>query len=485
MHKPAAQYLRMSTERQDFSMTHQKIVIAAYALEHGYDIVRTFADEGISGLGIDRREGLKSLLAEVLAGKPEFSAVLVYDVSRWGRFQNPDQAACYEFLCHDAGIDILYCAEQFANDGTITSVLLKNIKRVMAAEYSRELSGKVSRAQATLAQQGFWQGGPPGYGLRRQQVRADRQAVRTLEAGEMKGAGNGRTILVPGPPEEVATVRRIFDMYVRNKLGFRAIANVLNADAVPYLEGRQWLVTSVQRILTAERYAGAMVTRKTDRRMGARARRVPSENWLRTEGAFEPIVSSAQFQAAQRRRARLSRRYTDEEILEGLKRAFARQGRLSITVIEADPNLPSIPAFSRRFGSLAAAYKLIGYVPVGKQAIGIRALENRRHLIRHHPSDDIPTNDFMAVLRNLLAAHGRLTGQIIDAELGRWAYRAGARRFGGGRRMYALAGYKPNARQDVTFSASNSESISAEVAEALRQSVLAGADPPLEFVHAA
>ena len=96
--------------------------------------------------------------------------VLVYDVSRWGRFQDPDVSASYEVRCRQAGVTIEYCAEQFRNDGSLSSAIVKQVKRSMAAEYSRELSVKVFAGQSRLIGLGFRQGGPAGYGLRRQLV---------------------------------------------------------------------------------------------------------------------------------------------------------------------------------------------------------------------------------------------------------------------------------------------------------------------------
>jgi hypothetical protein len=61
----------------------------------------------------------------------------------------PDEAAYYEFLCKESGIQVHYCAEEFANDGSLASTILKNMKRVMAGEYSRELSTKVSVAHCS------------------------------------------------------------------------------------------------------------------------------------------------------------------------------------------------------------------------------------------------------------------------------------------------------------------------------------------------
>lgn len=62
-------------------------------------------------------------------------------------FQDVDESAHYEFVCKQNGINIAYCAEQFDNDGSLLSSIVKNIKRVMAAEFSRELSVKVHAGQ--------------------------------------------------------------------------------------------------------------------------------------------------------------------------------------------------------------------------------------------------------------------------------------------------------------------------------------------------
>src|SRR5262245_44658336 len=86
----AAQYVRMSTDHQKYSTANQAEVIAAYAQTRNFAVVRTYADEGLSGLGIYWRDGLKALIADVESGHCDFECVLVYDVSRWGRFQDVD-----------------------------------------------------------------------------------------------------------------------------------------------------------------------------------------------------------------------------------------------------------------------------------------------------------------------------------------------------------------------------------------------------------
>jgi len=143
----AAQYIRMSTEHQQYSTENQANAVRDYAERRGYEIVRTYADEGKSGLRIEGRDQLRQLIRDVERGNTDFQTILVYDISRWGRFQDADESAYYEYVCKRAGIDVQYCAEQFENDGSTQATIFKSVKRAMAGEYSRELSVKVFQAR--------------------------------------------------------------------------------------------------------------------------------------------------------------------------------------------------------------------------------------------------------------------------------------------------------------------------------------------------
>lgn len=114
----AAQYVRMSTDHQQYSIANQEAAIREYASLHGLEVVRTYSDEGRSGVSMAHRSGLQQLLNDVISRSVDFEAVLVYDVSRWGRFQDADESAHYEFLCKQGGIQVHYCAEQFPNDNS-------------------------------------------------------------------------------------------------------------------------------------------------------------------------------------------------------------------------------------------------------------------------------------------------------------------------------------------------------------------------------
>ena len=150
--KRAAQYIRMSTDMQRYSIENQCAAIALFAAARGIAIVRSYIDAARSGLRIEKRSALKALIDDVVCNRAEYKVILVYDVSRWGRFQDIDESAYYEFVCKKAGVSVEYCAEQFENDGSLFAAIVKNLKRAMAGEFSRELSVKVPLAIAVLLQ---------------------------------------------------------------------------------------------------------------------------------------------------------------------------------------------------------------------------------------------------------------------------------------------------------------------------------------------
>lgn len=149
-----AEYVRMSTEHQQYSTQNQAKTIREYAERRGIEIIKTYSDDAKSGLIIGGRDALQQMIADVESGAAEFSVILVYDVTRWGRFQDPDESAHYEYRCRKAGMQVAYCAEQFENDGSPNSTIVKSVKRAMAGEYSRELSVKVFAGQCRLIELG-------------------------------------------------------------------------------------------------------------------------------------------------------------------------------------------------------------------------------------------------------------------------------------------------------------------------------------------
>jgi DNA invertase Pin-like site-specific DNA recombinase len=359
----AAEYVRMSTEHQQYSPTNQLDVMSHYAKGHELSIVKRYDDHGCSGLNLAGRDGLQQLLKDVEDGTAQFSTLLVYDVSRWGRFQDSDESAYYEYILKRAGITVQYCAEQFENDGSMSSSLLKTLKRTMAAEYSRELSVKVFAGQCRLIELGFRQGGPAGYGLRRQLIDRTGAEKCLLQPGERKSFQTDRVILVPGPEAETAIVREIFRSFTADREVEALIAAKLNSRGLLSDLGRPWTRGVVHQILTNPKYMGSNVYNRRSFKLKKKRVRNPRQMWIERRAAFLPIVSPEQFAAAEAIITARHHQSTDDEMLELLRILLRSSGRLSGILIDEAEEMPSSSLYAARFGGLRRAYKLIGWNP--------------------------------------------------------------------------------------------------------------------------
>lgn len=359
----AAEYVRMSTDHQQYSTENQRDAIKRFADAHGIEIVRSFIDAGKSGVGIQGRDALQDLLRTVESGQANFSTILVYDVSRWGRFQEPDEGAYYEFRCVRANIRVQYCAEQFPTDNAPMSAVMKSLKRAMAGEYSRELSAKVFAGQCRLITLGYRQGGTPGYGLRRQLLDQHGQPKAILERGERKSFQLERVILTPGPPMEVATVRRIYRLFTEDRCSEGEIAILLNNEGIPGEGARTWTRRAIRELLTNEKYIGNNVYNRTSTKLQS-SRVVNSvTDWVRCNNAYQPVVDPEIFGKAQEIFSQRDQRYTNEELLRHLRDLLQRYGVLSGLLINEAADMPSTAIYASRFQSLRRAYELIGYTP--------------------------------------------------------------------------------------------------------------------------
>lgn len=377
----AAEYVRMSTEHQKYSTENQAEAIRQYAARRGIEIVRTYADQGKSGLRLDGRDALKQLIADVQNETADFTTILVYDVSRWGRFQDADESAYYEYICKRTGISVQYCAEQFENDGSPVSTIVKGVKRAMAGEYSRELSVKVFAGQCRLIELGFRQGGPPGYGLRRRLIDQSGDVKGLLARGEQKSIQTDRVVLVPGPPKEIDTIRRIYRTFVEEGKLEREIATILNERSVLTDLGRPWTRGTIHQILINEKYIGNNVWNRATFKLKRKRVHNSPEMWIRADGVFEPIVDRLLFDAAQAVIRERSRRYSNEELLDFLRGLFQMHGYLSGLIIDETEHGPSSSAYQSRFGSLLRAYELVGFTPDRDY----RYIEINRALRRMYP----------------------------------------------------------------------------------------------------
>ncbi len=355
-------YARMSTEHQQYSTENQCDVIREYAAKNNMVVVRIYTDDGKSGLQLNGRNSLKQLIDDVNDPGRNFSAILVYDVSRWGRFQDSDESAYYEYICRRAGADVHYCAEQFTHDGSPVSTIVKGVKRAMAGEYSRELSAKVFKGQCRLIQLGYRQGGTAGYGLRRILVDQNGNVKSILAMGEHKSIQTDRVILQPGPPKETDTVRWIYLQFVVERKAEQEIAEELNTRGIKTDWDRPWNRATVHEVLTNEKYVGNNVYNRISFKLKKKRVRNTPEMLIRADGVFEAVVDSDMFVRAQSLITERSRRLSDSELIEWLGGIYRCHGRLSALIIDEHEG-PSSSVFKSRFGSLIRAYQIVGYIP--------------------------------------------------------------------------------------------------------------------------
>lgn len=358
---PVARYMRMSTDHQRYSIANQTAAIDQYAKERDLTIVRDYVDEGISGLTFTARPGLRQLISDVSNGGVQFRRVLVLDVSRWGRFQDPDEAAHYEFLCRSSGIAIDYCAEWFEGAGPMGN-LLKAVKRVMAAEYSRELGDRTLRAQLHLARLGFKQGGKPRYGQVRALQDSDGRVKQHLQPKEWKSVRSDRVGFGWTSATEINVIRSIFQYYHAERRSFKWIAAHLNSSGYPSSTGGLWLPAQIKNVLRNDLVTGLYVFNKASSRLGSRQTANPRSQWVAAP-VVSAIVDRAVFDSVQRRLdARMRNHDRSREALIGdLQRLYRQHGRVNDMILQQDEIAASSRTYADVFGGLRAAMRAAGF----------------------------------------------------------------------------------------------------------------------------
>jgi DNA invertase Pin-like site-specific DNA recombinase len=353
----------MSSDHQRYSITNQSQALAKYAVERNLVIVEAYADEGRSGLNFRGRPALQSLIADVQLAVRPFDVLLVLDISRWGRFQNVDESAYYEFICWSSGVDVVYCAEPFENDGSPVSSMIKGMKRVMAGEYSRELSRRVVASKLHQAALGFHQGGKAPYGLRRVCVDDAGKTKAMLRKGERKSFAADHISLASGPPDEVSVVQRVFRYFVQDERGVTWIARRLNQQGIPGPTGKAWGEGTIRYMLENESYIGNVIYNRYSNAMKMPRSAHAAVDHVRCDGAFPGIISQRTFAAAAARLLLLAETKSNADMLDQLRSLHKKAGQISRALIDNEPGMPNASLYYHRFGTLLEAYGLAGIPP--------------------------------------------------------------------------------------------------------------------------
>ncbi|HEX5132082.1 MAG TPA: recombinase family protein [Candidatus Krumholzibacteria bacterium] len=250
--KPAAIYLRRSTDRQLQSIPDQRTAVKRYAAERGFSLVAEYVDDAVSGTSVDGRRDFKRLLHDALSPEPSFRTVIVYEISRFSR-DEPMRAMSLLNELAEHGIEILSVSDPLP--GGDFDCMFMSFKQTLAHMEVKDTSRRTIRGQVSRARTGCWMGGTPpfGYDLGYLDSRGVVHAiVRFMETGEKQvldpngcldrvlGKGErqpradaDRTTLVLSVEARRQIVQRIFRLRVDERLGYRSIAERLNAEGVP------------------------------------------------------------------------------------------------------------------------------------------------------------------------------------------------------------------------------------------------------------
>lgn len=299
--KAVAYYRHSAEDKQENSVPIQKELTHEFARKNGIQIIHEEADEGKTGLLADR-PGFNRLFQDWILNNnaPTFTYVLVYDVSRWGRFQKQDEAGYHQHLCTQHGKEVIYVTHGFIKQENPAAIFLQtSVERYMAAEYSRQLSDKVFHGSAKISQEGFSAGGMACYGMGRLLLDEQKRPVRILRRGEHKQISNERVTFVPLNNQETQTVKEIFHCFVERNMSPVDIAGHLNRLGVVSASGGSWNRNKVIHILSNETYAGSRIYNKTWNRLRQGKRKNPRTEWVIRPNAFPAVIDSETFLNAQ------------------------------------------------------------------------------------------------------------------------------------------------------------------------------------------
>lgn len=230
----AVAYCRVSTEReaQLESLAHQKTFFEDFSARNGYQLIRIYADEGISGKQMKNRPNFLKLLKDAKQG--QFDLVLVKDISRFARNTVDFLSAVRELK--GKGIEVVFLSNNQRILGNSEFIL--TIFSAIAQEESANLSARVKFGKKVNAQKGRVPNIIYGY---------DQVDTFTLKINEL----------------EAQVVRRIFGLYVQNGYGTRKIALELAASGIPTKKGCPcWSPKTIRRILTNPIYMGRLVNNR-------------------------------------------------------------------------------------------------------------------------------------------------------------------------------------------------------------------------------
>ena len=223
--KKAVAYVRMSTDKQDYSIESQKRTIDEYAKKNKYNIITYFEDKGISGRDAEKRPAFMEMIEE--SKKSYFNYVLIYDSSRFAR--NLEQSLIYKSILKKNNVELISITEPMLDDDS--QLIADALFGAMNEMYSRKLSKVVKRGMTEKALKGEY--------------------ISCAPYGYFKPKNKPLVIV----EKEANIVKEIFEEFLKGKSTY-AIAKILNDKNIKTKKGNSIDTRWVKKILTNPTYKG-------------------------------------------------------------------------------------------------------------------------------------------------------------------------------------------------------------------------------------
>lgn len=269
-----AAYCRVSTDKSDQlnSLEAQKKFFTEFTERNGHNLVRLYADEGISGTKIKNRKEFLRLMRDAKQGL--FEMVVVKDISRFARNT----------------VDFLQSIRALKALGIETTFLTANMTVLGNSEFVLTIFGALAQEESANTSKRVKFG---------KKMNAEKGRVPNIVYGYDKTIGDYFSLGINKAEAEI--VRRIYAWYLNEGFGAAKIANKLNEKDVKTKRGCAWSQNAVCRILTNELYTGKIINGKEeveDFLTGVRTVKDESE-WMVTDRPDLRIIEPEQFDKVQ------------------------------------------------------------------------------------------------------------------------------------------------------------------------------------------
>lgn len=269
-----AAYCRVSTDKEDQlnSLETQKEFFLEYTKRTGDNLIKLYADEGISGTKIKNRKEFQRMLAD--AEKGLFDMVVVKDISRFARNT----------------VDLLQSVRKLKALGIETQFLTANMTSMGNSEFVLTIFGALAQEESANTSKRIKFG---------KKMNAEKGRVPNIVYGYDKTIGDYFNLSIN--EEEAKVICQMYQWYTDEGFGGAKIANMLNDRGIKTKRGNNWSQNSVCRILTNEIYTGKIINGKeeiADFLTGQRKEKDESE-WLVTVRPELRIIDDETFDRAQ------------------------------------------------------------------------------------------------------------------------------------------------------------------------------------------